>query len=111
MIQFLKVLRELFHNVRNAHSSTSAWVWSMRAAIVFIFAPACRRLSDVLKVLGLHHRNWNPLYRLYSEGRVDTDAMSEEVIRQSTHYPYEKETLVLAIDDTHAKRTGKKLPL
>src|SRR6478672_2030342 len=54
-------------------------------ALVFgsLFAFARHTLSQLLLVLGVTEQDWSAWYRLFSEPRIDVDALDAELVRQT----------------------------
>lgn len=66
-------------------------------------------LTNLLCVGGTQDRDWSADYRLYSQERVDEDALFDHARSTLLDHLPEGEPLVVALDDTIVRKTGKKI--
>ena len=81
-------------------------------ALVFgsVFAFARHTISQLLLVLGVTEQDWSAWYRLFSEPRIDVDALNAELVRQTlTEIPAEG-PYVVAVDGVQVPRWSLKMP-
>jgi hypothetical protein len=81
-------------------------------ALVFgsLFAFARHTISQLLLVLGVTEQDWSGWYRLFSEARVDVEALSAELVRQTLAQIPATGPYVVAIDGVQVPRWSLRLP-
>jgi hypothetical protein len=81
-------------------------------ALVFgsVFAFARHTLSQLLLALGVTEQDWSAWYRLFSEPRVDLDALDAELVRQTLAEIPAAGPYVVAVDGVQVPRWSLKLP-
>ena len=81
-------------------------------ALVFgsVFAFARHTLSQLLLTLGVTEQDWSAWYRLFSEPRVDLDALDAELVRQTLTEIPAAGPYVVAVDGVQVPRWSLKLP-
>ena len=81
-------------------------------ALVFgsLFAFARHTISQLLLTLGVTEQDWSGWYRLFSEPRVDVEALSAELVRETlTEIPAEG-LYVVAVDGVQVPRWSLRMP-
>lgn len=75
-----------------------------------VFAFARHTLSQLLMVLGVHEQDWSGWYRLFSEPRVDMDALDAELVRQTLTEIPATGPYVVAVDGVQVPRWSLSMP-
>jgi hypothetical protein len=81
-------------------------------ALVFgsLFAFARHTISQILLALGVTEQDWSAWYRLFSEPRVDVEALDAELVRQTLPEIPASEPYVVAIDGVQVPRWSLRMP-
>jgi hypothetical protein len=81
-------------------------------ALVFgsLYAFARHTLSQVLLTLGVTEQDWSGWYRLFSEPRIDIDALDAELVRQTLTEIPATGPYVVAMDAVQVPRWSLKMP-
>lgn len=72
-----------------------------------LLSPARSTVTNLICTAGRRHEDWSADYRLYSRGRVDPAALFDEVRERLTGVLAADEPLVVAIDDTLVRKSGR----
>jgi hypothetical protein len=59
---------------------------------------------------GRQFENWNPAYRQFSQERHDSDVIAGVVLEETLALQDRSQPVVVAMDDTHLLKSGKKTP-
>jgi len=74
-----------------------------------LLCPERLTLTNIICTNGGQHSDWSADYRLYSRGRVESDALFDSVRSAlDAHLPKER-PLVVAVDDTLVRKSGTKI--
>ena len=68
-----------------------------------------RTISRSICVLGRQFRNWTPEYRLFSQCRWKPHSLFDVVLEQIPELLSPTQPLVVALDDTPCRKTGKRI--
>src|SRR5512136_482255 len=68
-----------------------------------------RTISRSICVLGRQFRNWTPEYRLFSKCRWKPHSLFDAVLEQIPELLSPTQPLVVALDDTPCRKTGKRI--
>ena len=81
-------------------------------ALVFgsLFAFARHTISQVLLALGVTEEDWSGWYRLFSEPRVDVEALNAELVRQTLAEIPAAGPYVVAVDGVQVPRWSLRMP-
>jgi hypothetical protein len=81
-------------------------------ALVFgsLFAFARHTISQVLLALGVTEQDWSAWYRLFSEPRVDVEALNAELVRQTLAEIPAEGPYVVAVDGVQVPRWSMRMP-
>jgi hypothetical protein len=74
-----------------------------------LLSPADATVSNLICTRGGQHADWSADYRLYSKDRVDEDVLFGRVRDTLLENLAEGEPLVVGIDDTIVRKTGKAI--
>ncbi len=66
-------------------------------------------LTNLICTSGSQHQDWSANYRLYSKDRVNEDALFSQVRDRLIEALPKEQPLVVALDDTLIRKTGKKV--
>jgi hypothetical protein len=75
-----------------------------------VFAFARHTISQVLLTLGVTEQDWSAWYRLFSAPRVDLDALTAELVRQTLSEIAASGPYVVAIDGVQVPRWSLRMP-
>jgi hypothetical protein len=67
-------------------------------------------ISGLICTKGHQHRDWTSDYRVFSQSRWTPDSLFDVVLEESLNWLKPTQPLVVAMDDTAIKKTGKKIP-
>jgi DDE superfamily endonuclease len=78
--------------------------------VASLLCPERLTIANIICTLGGQHSDWTADYRLYSRGRMESDALFHSVRSAlDAHVPPER-PLVVAVDDTLVRKSGTKIP-
>jgi len=78
-------------------------------ALALLVCLGRRTISRSICVLGRQFRNWTPEYRLFSQCRWQPHALFEALLQQVPELLNPSQPLVMALDDTPCRKTGKRI--
>jgi len=78
-------------------------------ALALLVSLGRRTISRSICVLGRQWRNWTADYRLFSQCRWDPQALFQVVLEQLPSVLSPTQPLVVALDDTPCRKTGKRI--
>jgi len=78
-------------------------------ALALLVCLGRRTISRSICVLGRQFRNWTSEYRLFSKCRWKPHALFDAVLRQVPDLLSPQQPLVVALDDTPCRKTGKRI--
>jgi hypothetical protein len=78
-------------------------------ALALLVSLGRRTISRSICVLGRQWRNWTADYRLFSQCRWDPQALFQVVLEQLPALLSPTQPLVVALDDTPCRKTGKRI--
>ena len=78
-------------------------------ALALLVSLGRRTISRSICVLGRQFRNWTPEYRLFSKCRWKPHSLFDAVLEQTTELLSPTQPLVVALDDTICRKTGKRI--
>lgn len=78
-------------------------------ALALLVCLGRRTISRSICVLGRQFRNWTPEYRLFSRCRWKPHALFDVVLEQLPELLSPTQPLVVALDDTPCRKTGKRI--
>ena len=78
-------------------------------ALALLVSLGRRTISRSICVLGRQWRNWTADYRLFSQCRWDPQALFQVVLEQLPSVLSATQPLVVALDDTPCRKTGKRI--
>jgi len=64
----------------------------------------------MIRAAGRDQQDWSADYRVFSKGRFDPNQIFPIIIEQLLAYVPESEPLVIPIDDTNVRKSGRKIP-
>jgi hypothetical protein len=67
-------------------------------------------LTGILSTHGKQGEDWSAAYRLYQGERFDASGISRSLLKEVLNLQKEESPLVVALDDTIFRKTGKKIP-
>jgi hypothetical protein len=106
----LVCLVELLAAQRSAFRQQRAY----RRCVALVFGSVCafarHTLSQVLLVLGVTEQDWSAWYRLFSVPRVDLEALSAELVRQTLAEIPVGGPYVVAVDGVQVPRWSVRMP-
>ena len=56
------------------------------------------------------HSDWTAAYRLYSQGRVNIEALYETILKEALAKNTDRSPLITALDDSTLRKTGSRIP-
>jgi len=92
-----------------ATSTTSCSVRLYQHMLGLLLCPAKSTVSNIICARGGQHADWTADYRLYSKDRVDESVLFGRVRDNLIENLAPGEPLVVALDDTIIRKTGKKI--
>jgi hypothetical protein len=78
-------------------------------ALALLVSLGRRTISRSICVLGRQFRNWTPDYRFFSRCRWKAHSLFDAVLRQIPDLLSPTQPLVVALDDTPCRKTGKRI--
>ncbi len=78
-------------------------------ALALLVCLGRRTISRSICVLGRQFRNWTPEYRLFSKCRWKPHSLFDVVLKQIPELLSPAQPLVVALDDTPCRKTGKRI--
>jgi hypothetical protein len=106
----LACLQELLAAHRAAFGQGRPYRRCMALVLGSVFAFARHTISQVLLALGVTEQDWSAWYRLFSVPRVDGEALSAELVRQTLAEIPAAGPYVVAIDGVQVPRWSVRLP-
>ena len=67
-------------------------------------------LTGLLSTHGKQGEDWSAAYRLYQGTRFDAEGISRSLLKEVVNFQKEESPVVVALDDTIFRKTGKKIP-
>lgn len=67
-------------------------------------------MTGMIRAAGRDQQDWSADYRVFSKGRFDPNHIFPIIIEQLLSYVPEGEPLVIPIDDTNVRKSGRKIP-
>jgi hypothetical protein len=102
---FLEVLRGWTPAFAQSRSAERA----VNQALGSLLAMGRRTLSRSLWALGLQHQDWSADYKLHSRSAWKSQDLFQPILPQAARF-CDDSVLVLAMDDTRIRKTGRKVP-
>jgi SRSO17 transposase len=96
--------------IRPAFNTEEQWANAGLIAIGDILNTERHTLSQALAGTGLGEQDWNQFYRLFSKRRLDIEAFERALLQQLVQELPADAPVVLLIDDTQLRKSGKKIP-
>ena len=78
--------------------------------IAQLICPGRHTITSLITVFGGQFEDWTQHYNLYAQARVRPQAIFDQVRREIDALRDTSEPLVLAVDDTILRKTGKQIP-
>ena len=79
-------------------------------ALAFLVCLGRRTISRAICAQQRQFRAWSPDYKFFSESPWKASSLFDEVLDEAHPLMWEKQPLVVAMDDTIARKTGKRIP-
>lgn len=79
-------------------------------ALAFLVTLGRRTISRAICAQQRQFQAWSPDYKFFSESRWDPHSLFDAVLDEAHPLMDEKQPLVVAFDDTIARKTGQKIP-
>jgi hypothetical protein len=67
-------------------------------------------ISGLICTKGHQHLDWTSDYRVFSQSKWNPEELFDVVLKESLNHLKPRKPLVVAMDDTRIKKTGKKIP-
>src|SRR6476620_3346398 len=106
----LVCLLELLRAVRPAFQQERPYRRCVALVFGSVFGFARHTISQQLLVLGVTEQDWSAWYRLFSEPRIDVDALDAELVRQTLSEIPATGPYVVAVDGVQVPRWSLGLP-
>lgn len=81
----------------------------VQQSLAALLCPADATISNLLRTAGQGDKDWSASYRCHSRGRVDGRLMLDGALQEVEKSLPQDEPLVLCVDDTLVKKSGKKV--
>ena len=78
--------------------------------LAHLVCPGRHTITSLITTCGKQHQDWSADYDLYSHQRVHPEVLFEKVRREVESFNEPGSPLVVAIDDTILRKTGKHIP-
>jgi len=102
-------LCEVLSNWKRCFRDRRTFHRAQEHALALLVSLGRRTISRSICVLGRQWRNWAADYRLFSHCRWDPQALFEVVLEQLPTLLSPTQPLVVALDDTPCRKTGKRI--
>lgn len=109
----MKLLPSFFHVVlqwRRAFRDHRSHKRALGFALAFLVCLGRRTISRAIWAQGRQFKAWASDYRLFSHNPWDPRALFDAVIDEAHPLMWNKQPLVVALDDTPCRKTGKRIP-
>lgn len=109
----LSILDEFWkcwEDTMSAFRTKEQWINAGLIAIGDILNEDRHTLSNALVQTGLQEQDWNRFYRLFSHQRVCIKEMEKSLIRQLLAELPPDAPVLLVVDDTQVRKSGRKIP-
>ncbi len=83
---------------------------ALRFALAFLVCLGRRTISRAICAQGRQFQAWASDYRLFSHNRWDPASLFDAVVQEAYPLMSDQQPLVVALDDTPCRKTGKKIP-
>jgi hypothetical protein len=105
----LPALGEVLARWRPCFSDHRTFRRAREHALALLVCLGRRTISRAICVLGRQFRSWTPEYRLFSWCRWKPHALFDAVLEQAAELLAPTQPLVVAMDDTPCRKTGKRI--
>jgi hypothetical protein len=109
-IRLLDEFWRCWESIRPAFKTHDQWINAGMIAIGDVLNTERHTLSQALASTGLGDQDWNQFYRLYTKRRLDIEAFERALLQQLVQELPADAPVVLLIDDTQLRKSGKKIP-
>jgi hypothetical protein len=84
------------------------YIRSIKHAIASLCALGRHTISNIIVFSGQQKKDWSSEYKLFSRSKWTTRQLFEPIIKQSL-FLFKEQYIMVAVDDTKLKKTGKKI--
>jgi len=103
-------IRELWGECMEAFGQQRTWERARRLSLSQLACVGRHTVTGLLYTCGRQFLDWASDYRLYSRDRWDTLKLFAPIVRGIVDLLSPAAPFVAAMDDTHLRKTGKKIP-
>ena len=85
-------------------------IWERALALAMVTSVGRQTISGLICAKGHQHRDWTSDYRVFSQSKWSPESLFDVILKESLNGLTPSHPLVVAMDDTCIKKTGKKIP-
>lgn len=108
--RLLTEVERLISSAQSAFSSRASEQRGRRLLLSAMLALGRRTVTGLITTSARQHLDWSADYRLLSRDRVDVDELFSAVRRELVGLLAPDQPLVVALDDTKIRKTGRRIP-
>ena len=86
------------------------WERAQALALAMITSVGKQTISGLICTKGHQHQDWTSDYRVFSQSKWNPESLFDVILEASLNWLKPTQPLVVAMDDTRIKKTGKKIP-
>lgn len=109
-MRLLPCLLEMLTHWKSSFADHRTHKRAIGFALAFLVCLGRRTISRAICAQQRQFRAWSPDYKFFSESPWKASSLFDEVLDEAHPLMWEKQPLVVAMDDTIARKTGKKIP-
>jgi hypothetical protein len=103
-------LELLFNQCRPAFKNEQAWQKARELVFGTLTCMGRHTVAGMLTASGQQYIDWSSAYRLFSRNRIDIQMIFAEIIKEAIKELEPFSDIVISLDDTILKKTGRKVP-
>lgn len=100
----------LFNDCISAFNQHREWLTGRDLAYGILNCMGRRTVTGILTANGKQFMDWSSSYRLFSKDRINIDRLFDVIRRSSLCELLPNQSIIVHMDDTLIKKTGKKVP-
>jgi hypothetical protein len=109
-VRLLPDLMEMLTHWKSSFADHRTHKRAMGFALAFLVCLGRRTISRAICAQQRQFRAWSPDYKFFSESPWKASSLFDTVLDEAYPLMWEKQPLAVALDDTIARKTGKKIP-